>query len=105
SAMEMAWENLSDPIFEHAKSQPRSPAVFEGFTRLSYVQLAGLVGKASVHLHGLGIKPGEFVGVVAPSTIDHLILAFGLIRIGAVPVDIPMRRPPSADPCKRFGIK
>ena len=105
--MELAWNNLSDAIFEHAVARPSAPALIEGEVTISYAKLADLVGKASVYLHGLGIQPAEVVAVALPSSIDHVVLAFALMRIGAVPLDLPAQRPPGAfvDPIRHFKVR
>ena len=102
--MYFQWENLSDPVFHHAKLRPDSPAIYERDAKLTYRELADLVGKATVYLHDLGIKRGELIGLSLSANAEHLILLLAAIRIGAVPVDIPMRRPSHVDPFQRFGI-
>lgn len=100
------WANISDAIFHHAKSRPSAPAIISGKSEITYKQFAALVAKAAVYLHQLGIKPGEVVAALMSNSIDHLILSFALIRIGAVPLDMPPKRPANApvDPFKRFKI-
>lgn len=104
--MAMNWTNLSDAIFEHAAARPDAPALIEGATTVSYGQLADLVGRTSVYLHDLGVQPGEVVAVALPSSIDHVVLSFALLRVGAVPLDLPPERPPGAiaDPILHFKV-
>lgn len=105
--MARAWENLSDPIFHFAQVQPAAPALQHEDDRLNYGELARLVGAASVHLKDLGVQPGTNVGVALGNTIDHVILSFALMRVGAVPVEVPLRAPPGrvGDPLARFVDK
>jgi acyl-CoA synthetase (AMP-forming)/AMP-acid ligase II len=103
--MAPVFENLSDAIFYHAQRRPAAPAIHQSATTLTYREFAGGVAKASVHLRDLGVKPGELVGLSLPTNIPHLILLFAVLRIGAVPVDIPLRRPSGRDPFKMFGVK
>ena len=104
--MEYAWKNLSDAIFDHALSRPNAPALTEGGVTVTYSQFAALVSKASVFVHDLGVQPGEVVAVVMPNSIDHIVLTFALMRISAVPLDLPTQRPAGAfvDPVLHFRI-
>jgi acyl-CoA synthetase (AMP-forming)/AMP-acid ligase II len=102
--MEPIFENLSDPIFHYARLRPQAPALHEGATTVSYRELAGLVGAAAVLLHDLGVKRDELVGVSLPVNVDHVVLLFALLRIGAVPVDVTLQRPRELDPFMQFGL-
>lgn len=99
------WENLSDPIFDHAANRPDARAVIDGPTVLTYGDLAELVGKASVHLHGIGVGVGERVGVNLSSGVDHVILVLALLRVGATLSELHYSAS-AADPALlgRFGI-
>jgi acyl-coenzyme A synthetase/AMP-(fatty) acid ligase len=103
--MNLTWDNLSDAIFQYAEERPSALAVVEGSDRLTYRELAALIGKAAVQLHGDGVKEGEFVGVSLPMNIDHVIISLALLRIGAVPVDAPLQRPATPDIFEQFKIK
>lgn len=102
----MGWENLSDPIFDHAAERPDRPALIDGPIVLDYRQLAELVGKAAVHLHALGIGVGERVGVNLSSGADHVILVLALLRIGATLCELhyASSAPVEAALLERFGI-
>src|SRR5258706_4363190 len=106
SSMESTWENLSDPIFHHAQSRPNAPAVIEGSRTVSYRELADQIAKASVHFRELGVKPGELVALAMSSNIDHVVLSFGLMRMGGVPLDLPPRPPARSivNPVKLFKV-
>ncbi len=104
--MDMSWKNLSDAIFEHAIGRPNAAALIEGNETITYAGLADLVGRASVYLHDLGIRPGDVVAVALPSSVDHVVLSFALLRVGAVPLDLPPERPVGAivDPITHFKV-
>jgi long-chain acyl-CoA synthetase len=89
SIMDSRWQNLSDPIFTHAHTRPDAPALVDGPDALTYRALAEFVAKASVYLRDLGIGQGERIGIALGNSIDHVILLFALLRIGAVPVELP----------------
>jgi acyl-CoA synthetase (AMP-forming)/AMP-acid ligase II len=99
------FDNLSDAIFHFAKARPSAPAIHEGSSTMTYGELASLVGKAAVYLRDLGVVPGEPLGISLPANADHIILLFAAMRLGAVPVDVPMGRPRPVDPFKLFGVK
>ncbi|HEV8016132.1 MAG TPA: class I adenylate-forming enzyme family protein [Stellaceae bacterium] len=86
--MNATWQNLSDPIFDHAARRPDAPALIEGPTILSYGALAALVAKASVYLRDLGIGPSMRVGIALANSIGHVILLFAVMRLGAVPAEL-----------------
>jgi acyl-coenzyme A synthetase/AMP-(fatty) acid ligase len=90
---ETGWTDISDAVFFHAARRPDALAIIEGEERVSYGELASLVAAASVQLGDLGIKPREVVGIVMPGTIDHVVVTLALIRVGAVPLDLPMPQP------------
>jgi acyl-CoA synthetase (AMP-forming)/AMP-acid ligase II len=105
--MDPRWQNLSDPIFTHAQTRPEAPALSDGPDSLTYRGLAEFVARASVYLRDLGIGQGERIGIALGNSIDHVILLFALLRIGAVPAEL------SADDsgeklaalAQRFGIR
>jgi acyl-CoA synthetase (AMP-forming)/AMP-acid ligase II len=98
------FSNLSDAIFYWARERPDAPAIRERDAVISYGALAPLIGRAAVHLRDLGVKPGELVGLSLPPNAPHLILLFALLRIGAIPVDAPLRGPAPLDTHKLFGV-
>jgi acyl-CoA synthetase (AMP-forming)/AMP-acid ligase II len=86
--MDPRWQNLSDPIFTHAQTRPDAPALVDGPDGLTYRALAELVAKASVYLRDLDIGQGDRVGLALGNSIDHIILLFALLRVGAVPAEL-----------------
>jgi long-chain acyl-CoA synthetase len=102
----MTWDNLSDPIFDYAATRPAAPALVDGPTALDYRTFAELVGKAAVYLDRLGVREGERVGVNLSSGIDHVILAFALLRVGATLSELHYASATPLDPALlgRFGI-
>ena len=100
------WGTLSDPIFEHALTRPDAAALVHRDARLSYARLAARIGQTCVHLHGLGVRPGEVVGVGLGFGIDAVVFTLALLRLGAVPVDVAGVRPNSLTmPIERFAIR
>lgn len=104
AATDMDWATLSDPIFAHATARPAAIALVQRDTRLTYGTLAALIGRASVHLHGRGIRPGDVVAIGLGLGIDAVALTLATLRLGAVPIDVAALRPADlAAPLTRFG--
>ena len=91
--MAFTWENLSDPIFHFADIRPDSLAIVNGPDSLTYGEFARLIGAASRYLQALGIAADDRVGLALDNHADHFILAYALMRIGAVPVEFPVEMP------------
>lgn len=87
------WDNISDAVIAFGDLYPDRPALVDGALTLTYRQFATLVRQASVYLHDLGITADQRVGVALTNSVDHLILYFGLMRLGAMPVEIPAAAP------------
>lgn len=85
--MPESFANFTDTIFAHAASRPKAIALSDAYTKLTWKQLADLVGRASVWLDSLGIAPGDPVGVRMTNSIDHIILSLALMRVGAAKVE------------------
>ena len=83
------WADISEAVFFHAERQPDAVALIEGKARLTYGELASLTAAASIDMAARGIASREVVGVMMPATIDHVVLTLGLIRAGAVPLELP----------------
>jgi acyl-CoA synthetase (AMP-forming)/AMP-acid ligase II len=105
--MDPRWQNLSDPIFHCAETRGDAPALIEGPERLSYRALAVLVAKAAVYLRELGIGQGDRIGVALTSSIDHVILQFALLRIGATLIELATEDDPEtlAATARQYGIR
>jgi acyl-coenzyme A synthetase/AMP-(fatty) acid ligase len=82
--MRLAWRTLADGVIAQALARPSAPAVLAGRTVLSYGRLAELVQRCTVHLAAIGVQPGEVAAVALPTGVPALVLALGLLRLGAV---------------------
>jgi acyl-coenzyme A synthetase/AMP-(fatty) acid ligase len=100
----MHGDNISDAIMFHAARDPDRPAVIDGTDQISAAAFADLVGRAAVYLRDVGISEGDAVGIALVNSIDHLILFFGLLRIGATTIHIPAAGADAAALARRYGI-
>lgn len=105
--MDARWQNITDPVFHYARERPDAPAFRQGPETLTYGELALLVGKAAVHLDGIGIRSGDRVAINLTNSIDHFILTLALLRLGATTMEIPynVQQPPSTDLLAQFAMR
>jgi len=75
---------------------PSQPAIIDGDTTLTYVDLHGAVAGAAAQLHAHGIGAGERVGVLLPPTWHTLVLILALLRQRAVAALLNTALPPAA---------
>jgi len=94
--MDPRWQNLSDPIFHCAATRPDAAALIEGPETLSYRALAALIAKATVYLNELGIGQGRRIGVALTNSIDHIVLQYALLRVGATLIELSLDDSPEA---------
>ncbi|MBN1254095.1 MAG: AMP-binding protein [Deltaproteobacteria bacterium] len=80
--------NVATNLEESASRFPKRSAVSEGTFETSYDQLNERANKVATALIGLGIKPGEHVGLCAPNSSDWLAFYFGVLKAGAVAVTL-----------------
>jgi acyl-coenzyme A synthetase/AMP-(fatty) acid ligase len=87
--MDRNWQNLTDPIMRWAAERPNAIALVEGRQSLSYGDLGALMRRATVFLRRNGVAPGLRTGIAMVNGIDHVILLLAMMRMGAVPVELP----------------
>jgi acyl-coenzyme A synthetase/AMP-(fatty) acid ligase len=106
-SMDPAWQNITDPIFHYAAERPDAPAFRQGHVTMTYGELAPLVGKAAVHLHARGFRPGHRAAICLTNSIDHFILTLGLLRLGVTTMEVNYdpQRPPSPEVLAKFSIR
>lgn len=92
--MPAAWSNISDAVFEHARTRPTAVALVEGPTALTWSSFAELVGKTAVWLTQQKIRSGDRVGVRMTNSADHVILSMALLRIGAMKFELSANHTP-----------
>jgi long-chain acyl-CoA synthetase len=78
--------NLSTNLERSAFFFPERPVVSEKATQMTYAQLNEKANHVATALMGMGIQPGEHVGLCAPNSGDWLAFYFGVLKAGAVAV-------------------
>ena len=73
----------------HARTQPAALAVVQGAHSLSYEDLLDLASRFAKSLVGLGIKPGQIVGIQMSSRMEQPVAFLGCLMAGGVyfPID------------------
>jgi L-proline---[L-prolyl-carrier protein] ligase len=76
-------------LTEAAAGQPQRPAVASDGCLLTYQELDRLSNKVARALLGLGVAPGDRVGILAPKSAAAVIGLYGTLKAGAcyVPLD------------------
>ncbi len=76
-----------------AAATPAAPAIRAADVTLTYAALDRLSSECGLRLHHAGIIRGTRVAVVAPNTVEHIVLIVALLRIGAVYCPLSPRFP------------
>jgi cyclohexanecarboxylate-CoA ligase/acyl-CoA synthetase len=92
SAQEMArfrqqglWRDavLTDFLTRHAADRPQSTAIVtDGGRRISWRQLADSVDRLAAGFIALGLRPGDFVGIQLPNSIEFVQAYLAIQRAG-----------------------
>ncbi|MEX2525796.1 MAG: class I adenylate-forming enzyme family protein [Gammaproteobacteria bacterium] len=82
---------LGDLLLLAADKRPDIDAVVMPHERVTYAQLTERVLHRARSLRGLGIKPGDHVGVLLPTCMNFIETLFAVATLGAVTVPINAR--------------
>ncbi len=82
---------LGDLLDERAETRGDDEAVVFPDHRVTYRELGERARLMARVLLGLGVEPGERVGILLPASIDLLAVLFGAATIGAVAVPVNAR--------------
>ncbi len=84
-------ENFAAQFELIADLAPDRPAVFYGDRSLTFGEFDALASQLASHLHALGIRDGDRVGIAARNSPEYLIALTGLFKIGGVPFNVNYR--------------
>jgi 2,3-dihydroxybenzoate-AMP ligase len=80
-------EPLDILLTDQAERHPERTALVDADgNRISYAELDARAGRRAAGLHELGLRAGDRVVVQLPNVPEFVVLFFGLLRIGAIPV-------------------
>jgi fatty-acyl-CoA synthase len=75
-------------LLDRAASECDGDAVVLPDARASYPELAALTDRCARSLRGLGVGPGDKVGILMPNCLDFVVALIGAAKLGAVAVPI-----------------
>ncbi|MFH0977320.1 MAG: class I adenylate-forming enzyme family protein [Spirochaetota bacterium] len=78
--------NISTNLENAAFYFPNRVALSDGGLEITYKEFNDKANRVATGLVALGVKPGEYIGLLAPNSADWLIFYFGLLKAGAVAV-------------------
>ncbi len=73
------------------QANPQGDAIIIGGQRLSFSQLQARAAKVAGGLRGLGIRPGDHVGILMPNNLEYLLLFHACALLGAAAVHFNSR--------------
>jgi acyl-CoA synthetase (AMP-forming)/AMP-acid ligase II len=83
--------NVVDVIRSHAASAPDRHAIVDAKRVITYAELWRLIAQYAGHLHELGLRPRDRLGLVLKDHADHLILMFAAASLGAATLSLNWR--------------
>lgn len=73
---------LTDYLTEHARERGGETAVVAGDDRITWSELAESVDRLAAGLVGLGLRPGDFVAIQLPNTVEFVQTYLAVQRAG-----------------------
>lgn len=84
---------VQQTIEQHARYIPNKTAIREGALSITYGELNRKANQFAYYLLEQGIKPRDFVGILANRSINTLIALLAILKLGAIYVPIDPRYP------------
>jgi len=87
--------NLATILRESASATPDKPVTLLDGNPMSYAELDAASDRFAAGLQGLGVHPGDAVGIQLPNIPQFLITYFGVLKAGAVavPMNVLLKGP------------
>ncbi len=82
---------LDDVLREASARHPERRAVVHDGRELTYAQLAGLTERVAAGLAERGVRHGQLVALVLPSSAEYVVAYLALARLGAVAAGVTPR--------------
>ena len=83
--------NLADLFESVVDVVPEQPAIVADDRRLTYAELDGRANRLAHHLAGVGVGPGDRVGLQLANGTEYLEGMLACFKIRAVPVNVNYR--------------
>jgi len=87
----IAVTTLGDLLLRGAERWPDQEVLVFPNERLTYAQLAGRATERARALQGMGIQPGDHIGILSPNLVELVELLFAIALSGAVAVLVNAR--------------
>ncbi len=84
---------LAELFRRRASAQPKAIALVENEKRFTYAEVEKRANQVATHLLGLGLKPGEFVGLRSERSARFVWEAVGVLRAGGAYVPVANDEP------------
>ena len=78
--------NIAKHLDRSAFFFPHRPAVSHGEFDITYRDLDRMANRIAGGLTGLGMMPGDLVGLCAPNSVEWIAFYFGVLKAGGVAV-------------------
>lgn len=82
---------LADVLLRSREAWPQATALVLPDARYTYDDLARRAWATARSLAGMGVKPGDHVGLLFPNSVEFVTTLFGIAMLGAVAVPINTR--------------
>ncbi len=83
--------NLADALAHHVTARPDRPALIAGDRVVLYRDLDGMVRRWAAHLHALGMRQGDVLGIALGDNIEHVLALYAAARMGAIALPMDWR--------------
>ena len=83
--------NVPELVDRAAERWPDAEALVWPDERLTFAEFAARTRACARALHAEGVQPGDRVGVLMPNRPGMLVVIYGAMRLGAIPVPINSR--------------
>lgn len=94
ASVRLSATSLGDLVLCAADQAPDHAAVVLPHRRRSYAEIRDRALQIALSLQALGVKPGDHVGLLMPTSMDFIESLFGIAMLGAVTVPVNARYQP-----------
>ncbi len=81
--------SLPDCLGAVAQQRPEHPALILNGVTLNYREFDQLVSRAAASLQRDGVQPGDVIAACAGTSLEYVVLYFGVLRAGGVMTPLP----------------
>ncbi len=85
--------SYGEKLRQHARRQPEAPAVTCGDETIGYAELNRRSNRVARGLAGLGVRAGDLVTLGFPNSVEFVVAAHAIWKLGATPQPISFRLP------------